>query len=365
MAIIGVHAAFMQAIPNPPPRVLSLFHILNFGWIGVDLFFVLSGFLITGILFDTRGFSRYFSDFYLRRVLRILPLYYAVLLLLLALSPRLAQTRLAVLLPDHASWIAYFTYTFFWWRLHHPEAHVGVVGLPGFLIVEEQFYLVWPLLIFLLSRRAFARCCIAICALAPVLRILLMHLSHNPRSEFVYSSVFTRIDTLAWGALAAVLVRSPQLLERARPMLPFVVTFAVAAVLVIAFPLEEFYSRAWYTQSIGYTVIAIGCAALILMAYVSNGSPAHALSHPLLRSIGRYSYGMYVFHVLIVAGIRARFAQDSWYGHNIGRGVALFTTVLLLPLPLAWLSYHLYEKHFLKLKLKLAPQAKEQPRPVV
>jgi peptidoglycan/LPS O-acetylase OafA/YrhL len=363
VAIIGVHATFMGAIPNPPPRFLSLLHILNFGWMGVDLFFVLSGFLITGILMDTRGFRNYFRAFYLRRALRILPLYYGILLLLLVVSPWVAHTWLGVLIPDHASWLAYFTYTYFWWRPHHQEAHVGVVGLPGFIIVEEQFYLIWPFLILLLSRQAFVRVCFVICTLAPALRLMLMYLNHNPQSEFVYSSIFTRIDTLAWGALAAVLVRSPPLLERLRPLLSYALAFTAAAVFIIAFPLGELYSRAWYTQSIGYTVIAIGCTSFILLAYAPETQFARALSHPLMRSLARYSYGMYVFHVLIVAAIRARFAQSLWYGQSIGKGFMLFVAVFLLPPPLAWLSYHLYEKHFLNLKEELAPQPNEQELP--
>ena len=145
------------------------------GWVGVDLFFVLSGFLITGILLDSKRGAGYFRNFYARRVLRIFPLYYAVLLVTLVILPLIVpydtpalkrllegqgwlwlySTNISVAV-EHGNWIASAD----WLRM----------GALWSLAVEEHFYLVWPLLVFFLSRRALLRTSIAMIVLVPILR---------------------------------------------------------------------------------------------------------------------------------------------------------------------------------------------------
>jgi len=361
-ATVGIHAIYARAIPEPPPRYLSLFHVMVFGWMGVDLFFVLSGFLITGILLDTKLSDNYFGSFYARRTLRIFPLYYGVLLVLLCLSPLIAQTRMSVVLPVAGAWPAYFAYLQNWWIPLHPVSSAGAIGLFWSLGVEEQFYLLWPLVVFLLPKRAFVGVCVAVCLLVPVFRLDLV--IHDPHSNVAFMNTFARMDTLVWGALAAVVVRAPAALQRVRLLLPYVLAVCATVVLVIDFPLHELYERSFFTQSIGFTAIAIGSASFLLLAYFANprGRLAGVLTHPVLRSLGRYSYGMYVLHFFLIAAVEAYLGPLPLYGHSVMFGVMVFTGIIVMSWGIAWVSYHLYEQPFLKLKSRFKAELRS-PHP--
>ena len=182
------------------------------GWCGVDLFFVLSGFLITGILYDSRENPRYFRNFYARRTLRIFPLYYAVLLSVAALLflawllvPRLwlAQPKLGELAAVQP-WL--WTYT----------TNIAVAkGIPVPLVahfwslaVEEQFYLVWPLVMFALPKRAMAPVALSLATAALFIRLGLTYAGWSDGAIYVLTPC--RMDSLAAGALAAILMRDPR-----------------------------------------------------------------------------------------------------------------------------------------------------------
>src|SRR5580698_6867484 len=137
---------------------LHLGLITNAGWSGVDLFFVLSGFLITGILIDTKEAQNYFSSFYARRMLRIFPLYYAVLTLL-------------VIVALHPTQIYYYLYLSNWLILLKDGWQPNVAGHFWSLAVEEQFYLIWPLCVWLLPKRYRLRFTLAGCVFALMLRL--------------------------------------------------------------------------------------------------------------------------------------------------------------------------------------------------
>ena len=360
--VIGIHFLYTNAIPAAPPTWLSIFHVLQFGWTGVDLFFVLSGFLITGILLDTRASGNYFRSFYSRRSLRIFPLYYLVVgVYLLSLPLQAKIPVLAANLPDPRVGLSYLVYLNNWFVpiLHRSG---GTIGYLWSLAVEEQFYLLWPLLVFKLPRQAFLRVCVSICVLLPLLRLLIDPHPSLPASDFVFMNTTTRMDSLVWGALAALLVRSPVHFVRLRPMLPWIASASAAILLVIAFPLHELYTRKFYTQSIGYTVLAIGFAALLLLVYHSDsvdGTFAKLLRWPLLTQFGRYSYAIYVFHYFVLLGLMQQFSGRPWFSHSLPRALGLVVLFNAACLAVGFLSYHLYEKHFLKLKRYFEPDRRD------
>lgn len=159
------------------------------GQTGVDLFFVLSGFLITGILLDTRQHPHYFRNFFARRTLRIFPLYFVALAILLQFD-RQWVTELPARLEASQLWM--------WTYLSNIPPSYGPTSVRFVhfwsLAVEEQFYLVWPLVVWFAGHRYIRHVCLACVLLGPCCRWLFMELEFSP-----FYSVFCRVDALAAG----------------------------------------------------------------------------------------------------------------------------------------------------------------------
>ncbi len=260
----------------------------SYGWAGVDLFFVLSGFLITGILLDARGSRGYFRNFYARRALRIWPLYYAALLLIFFVL-RPGRFFPAPIYPFNY----YATYT---QNLLGTQYGPTPWAVTWSLAVEEQFYLVWPLLVWLCPRRMLHRVLVAMVLASPLLRAVAIHQGAN--QYFVSTFPLCRFDSLAMGALLACWVRSGSF-SMSRLRRGSVAVFAGACALLIAgmyLPWEIADPLHVIPQ---YTLLAVGSAGLIGIALVSSleGSwLSPVLRNPLLRYIGKISYGLYLLH---------------------------------------------------------------------
>ena len=202
LAVVAFHAMFLDVglLGGARPAPTDVYPTLALlGWCGVDVFFVLSGFLITGILLRSKGAPGYFRNFYARRALRIFPLYYLVVGLLLFGLGRPATSG-----AEKASYLLYYQ-----------NVRYALVGEGSFdaarlvtwsLAIEEQFYLVWPTVVWLCSRRALVGVCIAVVVGAIALRLWLLagglHTTH-----FLTPC---RLDTLAVGALLALLPPPPR-----------------------------------------------------------------------------------------------------------------------------------------------------------
>ncbi|HWE27018.1 MAG TPA: acyltransferase [Polyangia bacterium] len=330
------------------------------GWVGVQLFFVLSGFLITGILVDSRGAANYFSGFFARRVLRIFPLYYATLLvafvvlpLFVSPSPPLAHDR------HHQIWL--WTYLSNW--VNPYEA--GSRAFPHFwsLAVEEQFYLVWP---FLLRRQTPQRC-LALCAAIAVasLGVRCVMVAKSAPSEAIYCFSVTRMDALALGAIGAAALRVPPLrarLERVggtRLWLFGIALGVVGAGLTHGYSLEHAAGN-----TVGYTFLALTFAAFVVGAALHDGGgtrgwPTLLRARPLTL-VGKYSYGMYVLHKplhdFVGKPLLRRFGLDASSAPGIA--VAYIAVAAVVTYAAAFASYHLFEARFLALKSKFAPSTR-------
>lgn len=321
---------------------------LDAGWIGVQLFFVLSGFLITGILLDTQHSPAYYRTFFVRRVLRIFPLYYGVLLVAFVVVP------LLVALPtgygEHQIWL--WTYS---------ENFVGPFGrsdplFPHFwsLCVEEQFYLVWPLVVRIAGRRGVIALGTALVAIAIASRIYVrVHYGAPIGAEAAYTFTPCRFDALAIGAITAALLRAERMgsrviQRRAAGLLALVGMSIVLAGLVVG----RLGRIAEPMQIAGYTVIALGFACVL----VSAMAPAAGFfTWSPLRTIGAYSYAMYVFyaplHLLAGLPLLARISASP----SVPLALAYVVAASLATFCFAALSYRFYERHFLALKPRLAP----------
>ena len=323
------------------------------GWIGVDLFFVLSGYLITGILFDTRDAPNRAQSFYVRRALRIFPIYYAVLVILFVITPLVhpVHWRQVDALAGEEAW--YWTYLCDWrMAFSHPPT-VTILGHFWTLSIEEQFYWLWPIVIWALSRRAALRLCVALLVGATLLRIYLITsvplvLTPTLQVAFAYLFLPTRIDGLVCGALIALALRgpggSPAVVRWMRP-----VGLAATGVLIATVLLRRTASHddPWIILT-GYPTLALAFAGVLLYAVTT---PTPFLAWRPLRVLGKYSYGLYVLHqpIMTVARVGLHMPDAS-----VGAGRSFTLIMLPIVFAAAWLSYHLYEKQFLKLKDRFA-----------
>jgi peptidoglycan/LPS O-acetylase OafA/YrhL len=314
------------------------------GWMGADLFFVLSGFLITGILFDTAHRPDRARNFYARRALRIFPLFYGVLFAILLLTPILG-------LYWKAGHLLYFLYLSNMVPVLSPALPPLASTVSLFylwsLAVEEQFYLLWPIVVWLVRDRcALLRVSggIMICTL--LLRIILV--ARGVEFAIVYTLLVTRADSLICGGALALLVRGPR-----AEMLPvrWVLPISAAAVLsVFAIAGTTVYISP-LTSTLGYSFVAIFCACLVYLAQQSKGWFATIASQPWLRFFGRYSYGLYIFHGLLVTSLLPLvYPIQRLVGSVFLGGILALLLFLALSLAMAMISYQFFEAPILRLK---------------
>jgi peptidoglycan/LPS O-acetylase OafA/YrhL len=330
--------------------------VMHAGWIGVQLFFVLSGFLITGNLLDTRWADNYYSAFIARRALRILPLYYGVLLVTFVLVP------LWITLPQELRETEH-NQVWLWTFLLNWSAPYGrtVAGFGHFwsLAVEEQFYLLWPFVIARCSPRKALWVSIAVAGAAVGCRWALA-LEHFPKDS-LYMFTIARMDALALGAAAAALLRIPAARAVIERRVSRIATLATV-ILVLVFLLTHGYAAEDATsQSYGYTALAAGFALFTLVAAMpATGLTALAvriLRWRPLQTVGRYSYAMYVFHMPLHVFFGGALLHSLAGPHPTH--VAAFTYItasIVVNFIAAALSYHLFERHFLRLKEKFMPR---------
>ena len=329
--------------------------LTNYGSYGVDLFFVLSGFLITGILYDSRTSHRYFQNFYMRRILRIFPLYYGVLAALFLVAPLIPTLRSAGLdlLRDIQAWAWLYGINFY----------IGLRGgytLPYIdhfwsLSVEEHFYFIWPMIVWLLrkSTRLLIGASLIIGVLALAARVAASVAGVNPVTIFVLTPF--RLDGLCLGGFLAIYARQPGGTQNlTRWIKPFLIG---ALVLVVG---TFLWDRITQTGQEILSPIR-GSLFLVLLATVMlralTASPG-TLTSRFFRSramifLGKYSYGLYVFHHFISYYFfihRTEFPLAKLLGsHTAAVGVQA-TVGIAASIAIAYLSYELYEKRFLSLK---------------
>jgi peptidoglycan/LPS O-acetylase OafA/YrhL len=329
--------------------------VVFFFWTGVDLFFVLSGFLITGILLDTRGSERYFTSFYARRTLRIFPLYYLVLFVAFVVLPQFPAVHpvlagQAEVPPQWPYWLYLMNFSIADGGWVH-----GWVDVGWSLAIEEQFYLVWPLVIWLCPPRLLVWLCTAIFVGEVFAR------SFARASDVavlpIYVLPWFRLDGLVIGALLAVALRRG-LMPALDRLVPAVVIVGVAGLIAVTI----LGGHTWWwnrrMQQFGYSLIAVVGGAMLVSAI---NRPADSLwprmlSAGWLRAFGKYSYGLYLIHAPVMRAVREyvfnpeeyeRFGILPWTAQVLFYGAATAPTFAL-----AWLSWRLFESPILRLKAR-------------
>jgi peptidoglycan/LPS O-acetylase OafA/YrhL len=340
----------LDGVPGAPAKAIGL--AMDVGWIGVQLFFVLSGYLITGILLDTREAPNYWSAFLGRRAVRIFPLYYAVLFVAFVVAPLAGHTPAGA---QHQLWL--WTYLANW---AEPLGRTVSV-FPHFwsLSIEEQFYLAWPLLVRKLRPRALGMLCLGLVALAFASRLALRASGWSGAASGAYVFTVCRVDALALGALAALAVRAPRLASLLSARLGLLRGVAIALPVATVLVTRGAPRAGLLTQSYGYTLFAVAFAALILdLALAPAGDRFRgAWSFAPLRAVGRYSYAMYVFHtpLHLLVGLPLLAALGA---SRPGLGLALgyFVAATAVTFVAALASHHAFERHFLALKERMVPR---------
>jgi len=351
---------FVCQIKVRPDTFLSTSKLwLSFTWSGVDLFFVLSGFLITGILIDNANATNYFRTFYIRRACRILPIYFVMLLLFITAvwAFRQQADRFPWLLKDTIPAWAHATFTQnIFMALTEKWGAAYALGPTWSLAVEEQFYLVLPLIVFFMPRRTLPVLLVALIILAPMLRAT----TASTMQRYVLAP--WRADALMTGALLAWCVRQPAILQffvaQRRSFYLIFGGLVVSTVLIGG-------RGARPGGPVDHLVFAATYGVLLVLAYVdAEGFLARVLRCRFLVWFGTLSYGIYLLHQPVSATLHA------WWA---GRRPAIFTLedallsclALGLTLLLAALSFRLFERRFTEFGHKFRYRTEPREVPVL
>jgi peptidoglycan/LPS O-acetylase OafA/YrhL len=364
----------LHFVANVPPSngiERAVVEVTKYGSYGVELFFILSGFLITGILYDTHNDPHYFRNFYMRRLLRIFPLYYGVLALVFFVAPLVPLLRGPTLnyLVDRQAWAWLYAVNIY--VAKHGNWSFSYLDHFWSLAIEEHFYLFWPLMVFVMARRPRALIAIslatALCAMLARLTGSLMGLSWWT----TYTLTPFRLDGLALGAFLAVAARQPDGLERLMRALPPAVA-VLGGLLAVTFVWTLLVSREGLELilPVRAALIQMLLACLLVWALIA---PERSATSRFFRSrsmvfLGTYSYGLYVYHHFIsyyLVTNRTDLELAGWLGSHSAAVALLATLGASASLALAYLSYELFEKRFLRLKRLFATAKEPAPeRPV-
>lgn len=337
LLVLFFHYGLSASILGIDNRIIWL---SSLGWSGVDLFFVLSGFLITGILYDSKGKEKYFRNFYARRTLRIFPLYYFAAISIILLDLVWQHDLFGGTNP---LWILFYVGNF---QLAL-EGGGSILDHFWSLAIEEQFYLIWPLVVLNLSRKRLMLVAAAMILIAPIIRTLMV-LNDAPGLA-VYVLTPARMDSLAMGALIALAIRGPRGIE---PLIPWAWRAGIAAMagfVVVAGVRQSFTSTDPLIVSVGISLLTITFASVLVLSLTFK--PLKTIMElPFMRWFGKYSYGLYVFHPIINMIILHSPLTERFGEITPAKALLLLVLAFAVSLLTALASYKFLESPLLRLK---------------
>lgn len=338
------HYFLPDELAHPNTARLRIFTAMaSLGLFAVPAFFVLSGYLIGGILYDTRNREGFFRVFYLRRILRVFPVFYITLLAIAGFG------MLRGFPLDFRFWAH-----FFYIQNLLPSyilRHGGPVGMIHFwsLAVEEQFYLLWPLVVWLFpERRKLIGIAASLVGLSCALRLVAPLVATSPKSIAYFTP--TRVDAILLGVLL-VLVRDLPLYERVKPLAKWFVLGGVLTTMGLGLCKSVLWSKSWTGEEIWIPLVNFTSLAIIIAVMEENSLLNRICSQRWICLLGSISYSLYVFHLTYAPYFRDKLALQlelhmrQSFAILISGGLAFALTLLL-----SILCYILIEKPILKLK---------------
>ncbi len=357
LLVVSYHYAFWTVQPGGGGFYKFVYDVFPLAWSGVDLFFVLSGFLIGGILMDQRQTENYFKTFYTRRACRVFPLYFlwlGLFVLFSGLALRSFHQEWVTSLFDRQG-VPTWLYAVYLQNFHN--ARIGLsgsiwLGQTWSLAIEEQFYLIVPFLIWIIPPRRLLHTLVSLIILVPIFR-LFMFLCHN--GLFQYVLLPCRADSLLIGALCACMVRqgsSRDFLEKHRGWLLGALIVLFIGMVYLTVDAREIdplsFESSFDMVFLGYSWIALFYACLLLMAVIAvNGTIARCMRFSLLRYVGIISYGVYMIHMAIFTIIHGLIFQGKPLLGNFSSGAVLILA-LLATMSVAVVSWHFFEKPIIR-----------------
>ncbi len=324
----------------------------SIGWVGVDIFFVLSGFLITSILLRTKHEKNYFKNFYVRRSLRIFPLYFVFIAVILLLLPKL-DPDFTPEIPRALPFLLLYQQN--WLMLISKIPLTTYLAVTWSLAIEEQFYLIWPAVVYFTKKETLIKLSIGVILFSILARVLgiLFWDDMSQVSTFFYYNTFTRFEQLVFGGLLAAAFTEPLWIQRLKNISIPSFWVAFTAFLVLCFtayphmvPLDE---NIWLVFG-GYTLAAVFSAALvtILMTHPETSMFRRLFQNKVLIFFGKYSYSIYLLHVpviLILLDVLWRTQLRGWTMY-----LAYIVLTYAITVVGALITWNLLEKHMLNLK---------------
>jgi peptidoglycan/LPS O-acetylase OafA/YrhL len=334
---------------------LGFIPIFSFGWCGVDLFFVLSGYLITSRLIVLQQQKNHLLKFYKNRALRIMPLYYLTLILFYAgIHLLVKKENLHFFDFYNYNFLSFFLFFQNWSITYSIYAHAPrEIFLDHFwsLAIEEQFYLVWPFFLYKFWQKKFFLKLVFCLVVLIIIARTIIYIQYPEKSDYnyYYNNTFCRMDAFLIGGCLLILQHT----RKDKQLIPYFFAVLLIIILGIYFTGNASISNP-FISTIGYTLIALFFAGLI---YAATSKSSKFLStifnYPWLRFTGKISYGLYIFHWLVLRILEPRFekllTKSAYLNSQTANGVALFIC-LVVSYVLSVLSYFYFESYFLKLK---------------
>ena len=332
---------------------------IEFLWVSIDLLFALSGLLITGILIETKEDPQYFKKFYMRRILRIFPLYYLLII---------SFTFFVYFISAHphafdyykSNWIYFYTYTQNWCYILNgmpPENHLNHTWS---LAIDEQIYIFWPMLIWLCrTKKQLIKLCLGTLIFSLLFRAgYNIYLQHVPSPDPVpyFHNTFCRMDSFAAGSLLYCFLRYKSNMTSKRNML---ILFWSTLLIFILFAVLDNSSgcTGYFMTNYGITIAGIHFTCWLYFAVKNNSSLLDKiLGNRLLVYTGKISYSLYVFHwfLLVLLGPKLRILFSGY--SDIDPQLAAYTAVFAITFITSMISYRYFEMPVIKLKKKFSYQ---------